>query len=51
LDKSLAEHIATLLADIASIKRDMGDGYTAKEFVTLDCGRPADRMEGGEGIA
>lgn len=47
MDKSLAEHIATLLLDVARIKRDMGEDYTAPEFVILDCGGPKDRIEGG----
>ena len=51
MDKSLTEHIAALILDVARIKRDMGDNYTATEFVTLDCGRPMGRIEGGGEIA
>ena len=50
-EKSLAEHIATIGADISAIKRDMGDSYTAREFVVLDCGKPYDRIKGGDDYA
>ena len=46
-DVSLEALADTLLSSVAAIKRDMGDGYTASEFVTLDCGSPRERMEGG----
>lgn len=44
---TLVDCIERMRGDIYAIKRDMGDDYTARQFVTLDCGRPADRGEGG----
>ena len=36
----------TVLREIKAVKRDMGDGYTAREYVVLDCGTPKMRTEG-----
>lgn len=35
-----------ILREIKAVKRDMGDGYTAREYVVLDCGTPKMRTEG-----
>ena len=40
------EQYGKILTEIKAIKRDMGDGYTAREYVVLDCGTPKDRTEG-----
>ena len=50
-EDSLHSLLTALLYSVEAIKRDMGDGYTASEFVTLDCGSPRERMEGGEEYA
>lgn len=44
---SLLERIERLVSDVGNLKRDMGTDYTAPEFVIFDCGRPAQRGEGG----
>ena len=48
-DESLYSLITELVRSVNAIKRDMGEGYTASDFVTLDCGSPVERIEGGIG--
>ena len=43
--KTLTERLESILGDITRIKRDMGDGYSGIEYITLDCGGPKQRME------
>ncbi len=46
--KTLTERLEGILGDLTRIKRDLGDGYSGTEYITLDCGGPRERMEAME---
>ena len=46
LDAAMGE-VDAVMSEVAKIKRDMGEDYTAPEFVILDCGNPSQRGKGG----